>query len=62
MFLLPDDTVGLTVKETWDALGMRANCANTVSLDCKVARGTASGALAPACRCSHTRCRRWSSA
>lgn len=39
MFLLPADTVGLTVKETWDAMGMRANCANTVQLDCVV--GTA---------------------
>lgn len=36
MFLLPATTVGLTVKETWDALGMRANCANTVKLDCTV--------------------------
>jgi alkylation response protein AidB-like acyl-CoA dehydrogenase len=36
MFLLPDDTPGLTVKETWDALGMRANCANTVLLDAEV--------------------------
>lgn len=36
MFLLPADTVGLTVKETWDAMGMRANCANTVQLDCTV--------------------------
>lgn len=36
MFVLPADTVGLTVKETWDALGMRANCANTVQLDCVV--------------------------
>jgi alkylation response protein AidB-like acyl-CoA dehydrogenase len=36
MFLLPADTDGLTVKETWDALGMRANCANTVVLDCHV--------------------------
>lgn len=36
MFLLPADTVGLTVKETWDAMGMRANCANTVQLDCAV--------------------------
>jgi alkylation response protein AidB-like acyl-CoA dehydrogenase len=36
MFLLPSNTDGLTVKETWDALGMRANCANTVVLDCKV--------------------------
>lgn len=34
MFLLPAGTQGLTVKETWDALGMRANCANTVLLDC----------------------------
>lgn len=34
MFLLPADTMGLTVKETWDAMGMRANCANTVQLDC----------------------------
>lgn len=36
MFLLPAATVGLTVKETWDAMGMRANCANTVQLDCVV--------------------------
>ncbi|WDZ82841.1 acyl-CoA dehydrogenase family protein [Micromonospora cathayae] len=36
MFLLPADTPGLTVKETWDALGMRANCANTVVLDARV--------------------------
>jgi alkylation response protein AidB-like acyl-CoA dehydrogenase len=36
MFLLPADTPGLTVKETWDAMGMRANCANTVILDCRV--------------------------
>lgn len=36
MFLLPAATVGLTVKETWDAMGMRANCANTVQLDCAV--------------------------
>jgi alkylation response protein AidB-like acyl-CoA dehydrogenase len=38
MFLLPADTAGLTVKETWDAMGMRANCANTVVLDCEVDR------------------------
>ncbi|GGK78249.1 acyl-CoA dehydrogenase family protein [Mangrovihabitans endophyticus] len=36
MFLLPAGTDGLTVKETWDAMGMRANCANTVILDCRV--------------------------
>lgn len=36
MFLLPAETPGLTVKETWDALGMRANCANTVLLDAHV--------------------------
>lgn len=36
MFLLPSDTPGLSVKETWDALGMRANCSNTVLLDCHV--------------------------
>lgn len=36
MFLLPADTDGLTVKETWDGMGMRANCANTVLLDCQV--------------------------
>ncbi|GAB1818228.1 acyl-CoA dehydrogenase family protein [Herbidospora sp. RD11066] len=36
MFLLPAETPGLSVKETWDALGMRANCANTVLLDCEV--------------------------
>ncbi|GAA3032610.1 acyl-CoA dehydrogenase family protein [Actinokineospora globicatena] len=36
MFLLPADTPGLTVKETWDAMGMRANSANTVLLDCSV--------------------------
>jgi alkylation response protein AidB-like acyl-CoA dehydrogenase len=36
MFLLPADTAGLTVNETWDALGMRANCANTVLLDTQV--------------------------
>lgn len=36
MFLLPADQPGLTVKETWDALGMRANAANTVMLDARV--------------------------
>lgn len=36
MFLLPADTDGLSVKETWDAMGMRANCANTVLLDAHV--------------------------
>jgi alkylation response protein AidB-like acyl-CoA dehydrogenase len=36
MYLLPADTPGLIVKESWDALGMRANSANTVVLDCDV--------------------------
>ena len=43
MFLLPADTVGLTVKETWDALGMRANCANTVQLDSTVDKSACVG-------------------
>lgn len=43
MFLLPADTTGLTVKETWDALGMRANCANTVLLDAHVPAATCIG-------------------
>ncbi|MFC5288435.1 acyl-CoA dehydrogenase family protein [Actinokineospora guangxiensis] len=33
MTLVPAGADGLTVKETWDALGMRANCANTLLLD-----------------------------
>lgn len=36
MFLLPADQPGLDVKESWDALGMRANNANTVLLDSRV--------------------------
>jgi alkylation response protein AidB-like acyl-CoA dehydrogenase len=43
MFLLPAQTTGLSVKETWDAMGMRANCANTVLLDCRVPAATCIG-------------------
>lgn len=43
MFLLPAATAGLTVKQTWDAMGMRANCANTLVLDCRVDTGTCIG-------------------
>ncbi len=43
MFLLPADTAGLTVEKTWDALGMRANCANTLRLDCVTGRETCVG-------------------
>ncbi|GAA2621282.1 MULTISPECIES: acyl-CoA dehydrogenase family protein [Streptomyces] len=43
MALVPADTVGLSVKEVWDALGMRANCANTLLLDCRIPVGNAIG-------------------
>lgn len=43
MFLLPADTDGLTVRRTWDAMGMRANCANTVVLDCSTPGPTCIG-------------------
>ncbi|MET9509525.1 acyl-CoA dehydrogenase family protein [Streptomyces flavidovirens] len=36
MALLPADQDGLGVKETWDAMGMRANSANTLLLDCHI--------------------------
>lgn len=36
MALLPAGQDGLTVKETWDAMGMRANSANTLLLNCRV--------------------------
>lgn len=34
MALVPAAQDGLAVKETWDAMGMRANSANTLLLDC----------------------------
>ncbi|MEV7205315.1 MULTISPECIES: acyl-CoA dehydrogenase family protein [unclassified Streptomyces] len=36
MALLPSGQPGLDVKQSWDAMGMRANCANTLLLDCRV--------------------------
>ncbi|MGW7278125.1 acyl-CoA dehydrogenase family protein [Streptomyces sp. NPDC054844] len=36
MALLPAGQPGLDVKQTWDAMGMRANCANTLLLDCRI--------------------------
>ncbi|OEJ30206.1 acyl-CoA dehydrogenase family protein [Streptomyces subrutilus] len=36
MAVLPADQPGLTVKEVWDAMGMRANSANTLLLDCHI--------------------------
>ncbi|MFC8824260.1 acyl-CoA dehydrogenase family protein [Streptomyces sp. NPDC057137] len=36
MALIPAAQEGLAVKETWDAMGMRANSANTLLLDCRV--------------------------
>ena len=43
MAIVPAHTDGLTVNETWDALGMRANCANTVRLDCHLPASHAVG-------------------
>ncbi|MFC0598278.1 acyl-CoA dehydrogenase family protein [Streptomyces palmae] len=36
MAVVPAGVEGLAVKETWDAMGMRANSANTLLLDCRV--------------------------
>lgn len=36
MALVPAAQDGLAVKETWDAMGMRANSANTLLLDCRI--------------------------
>ncbi|TXL83701.1 acyl-CoA dehydrogenase family protein [Streptomyces sp. IB2014 016-6] len=36
MALVPAAQEGLAVKETWDAMGMRANSANTLLLDCRI--------------------------
>lgn len=36
MAVLPARQDGLSVKETWDAMGMRANSANTLLLDCRI--------------------------
>ncbi|GAA1933546.1 acyl-CoA dehydrogenase family protein [Streptomyces sodiiphilus] len=41
--VLPADLSGLTVKETWDAMGMRANSANTLALDCEIPTGNCLG-------------------
>ncbi|MFE7328131.1 acyl-CoA dehydrogenase family protein [Streptomyces sp. NPDC057565] len=36
MAVIPAGHGGLTVKQTWDAMGMRANSANTLLLDCRI--------------------------
>jgi alkylation response protein AidB-like acyl-CoA dehydrogenase len=44
-FLVPADTPGLTVEETWDSLGMRATCSHDVHLDVVVPASTLLGGV-----------------
>ncbi|MFG2974471.1 acyl-CoA dehydrogenase family protein [Streptomyces sp. NPDC048331] len=44
MAIIPAAQPGLQVKEVWDAMGMRANSANTLLLDCRIpAQATVGG-------------------
>ncbi|MFE1961507.1 acyl-CoA dehydrogenase family protein [Streptomyces sp. NPDC059479] len=43
MAVVPAEQDGLTVKETWDAMGMRANSANTLVLNCRIPTGNCVG-------------------